>query len=45
MSAWWRDYRTTTCASFSTRKGPFYTCDRKEHRDPDHLERRMAPAG
>ena len=45
MSVWWRDHADHHMAVLLNPQGPFYNCDMKEHRDPDHLEPRKAPAG
>ncbi|WP_400160592.1 DUF4913 domain-containing protein [Arthrobacter sp. BPSS-3] len=45
MSVWWRDHADHHMGVLLNPQGPFYNCDMQEHRDPDHLEPKMAPAG
>lgn len=45
MSVWWRDHADHHMGVLLNPEGPFYNCDMNEHRDPDHLEPRKAPAG
>ena len=45
MSVWWRDHADHHMSVLLNPQGPFYNCDMKEHRDPEHLEPRRAPAG
>jgi hypothetical protein len=45
MSVWWRDHADHHMGVLLNPQGPFYNCDMKEHRDPDHLEPKKAPDG
>jgi hypothetical protein len=45
MSVWWRDHADHHMRVLLDPQGPFYNCDMKEHRDPEHLEPKKAPTG
>ncbi|MBO0910104.1 DUF4913 domain-containing protein [Arthrobacter sunyaminii] len=45
MSVWWRDHADHHMRVLLDTQGPFYNCDMKEHREPEHLEPRKAPEG
>jgi hypothetical protein len=44
-SVWWRYHADHHLGVLLNRQGPFLNCDMKEHRDLEHLEPKMAPAG
>ncbi|SEJ77795.1 protein of unknown function [Arthrobacter sp. yr096] len=45
MSVWWKDHADHHMRVLLDPQGPCYNCDMKEHREPEHLEPRKAPAG
>lgn len=45
MSVWWRDHADHHMRVLLDTQGPFYNCDMKEHREPEHLEPKKAPQG
>ena len=45
MSVWWRDHADHHMRVLLDPQGPFYNCDMKEHREPEHLEPKKAPEG
>jgi hypothetical protein len=45
MSVWWRDHADHHMKVLLDPQGPFFNCDMKEHREPEHLEPKKAPDG
>lgn len=45
MSIWWKEHADHHMRVLLHPQGPFYSCDMKEHREPELLEPKKAPDG